>query len=191
VYKEHGVDPSKLFIVPNGADAELFRYTDQPAYAERSIVVGKIESRKGQYLIQDNQSVWFAGNKGEDDSFDYSNPRWLGEWNKDTLYHNLTDYGNLVLLSDGEADSLVIKEALVAGLGVVVSQWGAANIDAALPFITAIPNDKLQDCAYVDEKIKANREISVTMRSTIREYSKKFHWSTRVADYLNIVKRIL
>ena len=37
---------------------------------------------------------------------------YLGEWTKDQLYKELTDYGNLVLLSDGEAHSLVIMEGI-------------------------------------------------------------------------------
>jgi hypothetical protein len=41
-----------------------------------------------------------------------------------------------VLLSDGEAHSLVIMEALAAGLGVVVSEFATANLCLAKEFIT-------------------------------------------------------
>ena len=34
------------------------------------------------------------------------NIRYLGEWSKDHLYNNLTEFGNLILLSDGEAHPL-------------------------------------------------------------------------------------
>ena len=189
VYKAHGINPSKIHITPNGARAELFRYTEIPQYPDRSIVIGKMERRKGQYLVQHNPSVWFAGNR-YDDTFDYSNTRWLGEWDKDTLYENLTDYGNLVLLSEGEADPLVVKEALIAGLGIVVSEWGAANLDRSLPFITVIPNDKLNDRDYVDKAIETNRAISNTMRSQIYEYSRRFQWSVLVKRYVELVKTL-
>ena len=53
----------------------------------------------------------------------------MGEWSKKHLYKNLTHYGNLVLLSDGEAHPLVCMEAFAAGLGVVVTEWGKANLD--------------------------------------------------------------
>ena len=61
-----------------------------------------------------------------DTRFDIST-RWLQEWSKDKLYNELTDYGNLVLLSDGEAHPLVCLEAFAAGLGVVVSEWAAQS----------------------------------------------------------------
>lgn len=190
VYQQHGIHPSHIRIMPNGARSDQFRYSDTPLYPNRSIVVGKMETRKGQYRLQHNTDVWFAGNR-HDNSFDYSNPRWLGEWSKETLYHNLTDYGNLVLLSDGEADPLVVKEALTAGLGVVVSQWAAANLDTSLPFVMVIPANRLDDRLYVDECIQKNRNISNTMRSIIREYSTQFSWSTRVKHYIDTINQLI
>ena len=190
VYERYGIDSGKIFITPNGADPSLFRYTDKPMYPERSIVVAKVERRKGQHLVQHNSSVWFAGNRG-DDTFDYSNPRWLGEWNKEQLYNSLTEYGNLVLLSEGEADPLVIKEAFVAGLGVVISRWATANLDLSLPFITVIPNDKMNDKLYIDDAIEKNRIISVEMRSEIKEYGKQFHWDQVIKQYVKYVKAIM
>jgi glycosyltransferase involved in cell wall biosynthesis len=190
VYEQHGIHPSYIRVIPNGARSDQFRYTDTPLYPNRSIIVGKIEIRKGQYRLQHNTDVWFAGNP-HDTSFDYSNPRWLGEWSKETLYHNLTDYGNLVLLSDGEADPLVVKEALTAGLGVVVSHWAAANLDTSLPFVTVIPVDRLNDQLYIDECIQKNRDISNRMRSTIREYSKQFSWSIRVRHYIDTINQVI
>lgn len=190
IYREHGVQPDRIMVVPNGARADQFRYTTDPLYPMRSIVVGKMEVRKGQYRVQHNPEVWFAGNQ-YDSSFDYSNSRWLGEWSKDTLYQNLTDYGNLVLLSDGEADPLVVKEALMAGLGVVVSEWGAANLDTTLPFITVIPANRLDDREYVDEQIRANRERSIAMRETIRAYGMQFDWSVLVPKYVEAIREKL
>lgn len=190
VYQQHGIEQSKIIVTPNGADPTLFTYIDQPKYPDRSIVVAKVERRKGQYLLQHNPQVWFAGNHG-DDTFDYSNPRWLGEWNKETLYKNLTDYGNLVLLSEGEADPLVVKEAFASGLGVVVSQWATANLDISLPFITVIPNDKIYDRNYVDDAIEKNRIISVQMRSEIKEYGKQFHWDKLITEYVKYVRTMI
>ena len=42
-------------------------------------------------------------------------------------------------------------EALAAGLGVVVWQWGTANLDLEKEFITVIPEDKILDTKYVEE----------------------------------------
>ena len=108
---------------------------------------------------------------------------YLGEWSKETLYNDLTKYGNLVLLSDGEAHPLVCLEAFAAGLGVVVSQWAAANLDTDKGFITVIPEDRISDIKYVEEQIIANREYSVAHREEIAEYVKEFEWSKVIEKY--------
>jgi hypothetical protein len=190
VYLAHGVPADRVFVTPNGADESAFRFTHTPAHPERSLVVGKIERRKGQWRTQSNSTVWYAGNRC-DNSFDYGNPRWLGEWDKPTLYNKLTDYGNLVLLSVGEADPLVVKEALLAGLGVVVSAVAAANLDTSQPFITIIPQDKLDDAPFVAKAIEANRTLSVAMRPAIKKYSEAHTWTRRVSEFVTRVSDLL
>jgi hypothetical protein len=107
----------------------------------------------------------------------------LGEWSKETLYNQLTDYGNLVLLSDGEAHPLVCMEALAAGLGVVVCEWGKANLDTDKEFITVIPEEKITDIDYVENAIIKNREYSIAHRNEIVEYSKQFDWKEVLKKY--------
>ena len=61
----------------------------------------------------------------------------------------------MLLLSDGENGTpLVIKEALIAGLGVVVSKYAAHDLDKSLPFVTVIPDDKWNDIEYVEQELK-------------------------------------
>ena len=97
----------------------------------------------------------------------------------------MTEYGNLVLLSSGEADPLVVKEALVAGLGVVVSECASANLDITKPWITVIPNDKLDDLEYVKNKISENINSALTNRNEIREYGlTRFGWSQILKEYI-------
>jgi len=190
VYAKNNVDPNSIHITPNGANHTLFRKAKSPEFPDRSIVVGKIEDRKRQVFLMNNTDVWFVGNKCAS-NFDYECPRWLGEWDKETLYNSLTDYGNLVLLSDGEADPLVVKEALVAGLGVVVSTWAAANLDTSQPFITVIPNEKLSDLEFVSEAIRKNREVSVKMREAIFNYSERFYWSKLIKTYVILIRNLI
>jgi hypothetical protein len=190
IYKLANVLPSRIRITPNGADAGLFHYTDAPKCPERSIVLGKIEPRKGQYKLMHNPNVWFAGNR-HGHEFDYTNPRWLGEWAKPQLYEDLTNYGNMVLLSDGEADPLVTKEALMAGLGLVLSPWAAANLDLTKPYITIIPHDRMNDRQYIDRVIEENRRIAVSMRHDIRKYGLEFSWANRMKDYTKMVSELL
>lgn len=176
-----GIPQEKLFVTPNGVNLEVFNFTTSPEYPDRSIYLAKIDYRKRQHLFQSIDSLWFAGNIA-DQRFN-TNKNYLGEWSKETLYKNLTNYGNLVLLSDGEAHPLVCMEALACGLGVVVSQFGTANLDTSRKFIDVISEDKITDIDYIQNIIIKNREYSVLHREEILEYSKQFSWENILKNY--------
>lgn len=191
IYRKSGVADERICVQHNGANDEIFRYTETPAFSDRSIYLAKIDARKRQHVYQNIPSLYFAGNCVES-RFNTTSPRYLGEWKKAYLYDNLTDYGNLVLLSDGEAHPLVCCEALVAGLGLVISEFAAANLDTTLPFIDVIPTAKLDDTAYVEGVIVTNREKAVKMRSAIRKYGvETFGWKTVVDKYAALLNRII
>lgn len=175
------IPENNLFVTPNGVNTEAFSYSDNPKYGDRSIYLAKIDYRKRQHLFQDIRSLWFAGNIA-DSRFDASK-NYLGEWDKKTLHKELTQYGNLVLLSDGEAHPLVCMEALASGLGVVVTEWGRANLDESKEFITIIPENKIKDLEYIEKKIIENREYSLQHRKDILEYSKNFDWVKILKNY--------
>ena len=184
------VPEKRLFVTPNGVNVDNFRATISPEFPDRSIYLAKIDYRKRQHMFQSIRSLYYAGNTA-DPRFDVSN-NYLGEWSKDTLYTHLTEYGNLVLLSDGEAHPLVCLEAFASGLGVVVSQWAAANLDIRKSFITVIPEDKISDIKYVEEQIIANRNYSTENRDEIREYALTFDWKNVMENYyLPVVERIV
>ena len=186
VYIKHGYPKDRVRVLHNGASARLFAYIELPKRSERTLYLGKIEARKRQYLYQGIPSIDFVGNF-HDSSFDQTHPHYLGEWTRDTLYHHMSHYGNLALLSDGEADPLVVKEALMCGLGVVLSECSGANLDLK-DYITIIPNERLEDIAFVEQEIIRNREISVSKRDEIRQYGLSvFSWSTIVDRYLNML----
>lgn len=176
-----GIPGDKLYLNPNGVDGDLFRKIDNPSEGDSSIYLAKIDNRKRQYLFQNIKSLYYAGNIS-DTRFNQSK-NYLGEWSKKHLYRNLTEYGNLVLLSDGEAHPLVCLEAFAAGLGVVVSEWATANIDTDKQFITVIPESKISDIEYVEQQIIKNRQYSVKNRKEIFEYSKRFYWENIIQKY--------
>ena len=179
LYKKHGYS-GKSVVMRNGA--RPFRVTLTPQKANRSIYLGKIEYRKSQYAYQTIPSIDFIGNYQDTD---FHSP--YVEWDKPTLYDSLTDYGNLVLLSKGEADPLVVKEALMAGLGVVLSECSCANVDLSKEFITVIPNEKLNDLEYVSYQLDKNREYSVMHRQDILDYAKHFSWNTIIKEYVSLL----
>ena len=183
-------DISTTYITPNGVNIDEFNFVSEPEFPDRSIYLAKIDYRKRQHLFQSINSLWYAGNIA-DDRFD-KGKNYLGEWSKDRLYNELTEYGNLVLLSDGEAHPLVCMEALAAGLGVVVCQWGKANLDTDKEFITVIEEKHINDIPFIEYEIEKNRKYSVEHRDEIREYSKKFDWkSTIEKHYLPNVKKVI
>ena len=184
------IPAEKLFVVPNGVNIEAFRSTMVPEFPDRSIYLAKIDYRKRQHMFQSIDSLWYAGNN-TDNRFD-TEKNYLGEWSKRVLHDHLTEYGNLVLLSDGEAHSLVIMEAFAAGLGVVISEFAAANLDLDREFITVIPESKIDDVEYVECAIIRNREYSVSHREEIREYAKQFDWINIIQNYyIPSVKEII
>ena len=184
------IPKDRLYISPNGVNCSAFRTTDAPHHADRSIYLAKIDYRKRQHLFQTIDSLYYAGNIA-DDRFD-QDKNYLGEWTKDFLYNNLTEYGNLVLLSDGEAHPLVCMEAMAAGLGVVVTEWGKANLDVDKEFITVIPEKNIGDLAFLEYEIVKNREYAIKHREEILEYAETFDWINVVRDhYLPNVEKVL
>ena len=178
-----GIPSDQLFVTPNGVNVDKFKFDKLPLTEDmpKSIYLAKIDYRKRQHMFQSIQSLYYAGNNA-DPRFDVG-INYLGEWSKETLYNDLTKYGNLVLLSDGEAHPLVCLEAFAAGLGVVISQWAAANLDLDKDFITVIPEDKINDMEFVDTELLRNRYYSVNHRPEIREYAESFSWTKVVEKY--------
>jgi glycosyltransferase involved in cell wall biosynthesis len=183
VYSKCGFNKT-INVISNGAREDLFDFTTNPTLLNKSVYIAKIEKRKGQYKYQSLSGIDFVGNY-QDSDFDTNRPNYMGEWDKQTLYKNLTNYGNLILLSEGEADPLVVKEGLVAGLGVVVSECASANLDLTKPFITVIPDDKLSDLQFVYRKIVENRLVSIKMRQEIHQYAMdNFAWGKIIEKYI-------
>lgn len=187
-YVKHGKSSDKVFVVPNGVKHDLFEFTQTPE--DKSIYLAKVDDRKSQYKYHNIPNLYFAGNIVDKK---YNKNNWLGEWSKPQLHKNLTNYSNLVLLSDGEAHPLVCMEAMAAGLGVVVSEYAKANLDTSLPFIDVIPNSKLDNLEYVRGVIERNRHVSRKYRKEIRQYViDNFAWEKIIENhYIPNLKRIL
>lgn len=182
VYKNIlNVPEDNLYLNPNGVNIKNFKFSENPKHSDRSIYLAKIDYRKRQHLFQSIDSLWYAGNIA-DQRFDIQK-NYLGEWSKEILYNNLTDYGNLVLLSDGEAHPLVCMEAFAAGLGVVVSEYATANLDLDKDFIDVIPENKINDIQYIENLIIKNRKYSVQNREEILQYAKTFEWENIIKTF--------
>ncbi len=186
VYIKYGVSQQRIRVVKNGGSSKILYYPC-PQYNDRCIYLGKIDYRKRQYLFQGFKNIDFAGNIA-DERFNANRPNYLGEWTREEVFSKLSNYASCVLLSNGEADPLVVKEAMLAGCGVVVSQFAIANLDIMKPWICIIPENKITDFTYIKEQIEDNMRISVAMREEIREYAlRNFLWDDIVSYYTELL----
>lgn len=182
VFKNKNAD--NLYLFKTGIQHKDVRVSDSPTNKDRSVYIGKVDRRKMQFFYQQIQSIDFVGPIGDGNKFD-STKNYLGEWTKRQIYDNITEYANTILLSTGENGTpLVLKESLIAGLGVVTSEYCAYELDTSLPFIHIIPTDKLQDLEYITGIIEQNKIISLSMRSKIVEYGvSNFSWKKLIKTY--------
>ena len=124
----------------------------------------------------------------DDPAFNTKNPNYLGEWSRKKIQRDLTHYSNLLLISEGEADPLVVKEALIAGLGVVINKSSAENLDENIDFITIVEDEKIGDLQYVKKKLEENRKKTAKKRNEIRKYGvDKFDIGQEVGKYMEII----
>ena len=183
-----GISPKKIKLLPLGVKSELFKIKRQyPVKYDKSIYLGKIDDRKRQYIFQNkNLSIDFVGPNASS-RFDEKDPSYLGVWSQDEKYNNLTEYGNLVLLSVSENGNppLVCLEAMSAGLGIVISEASNEMLDNNLKFITVIPEDKIYDKNFLNKAIEENRKYSIANRDEIIAYSKQRSWSEVAKIYNN------
>jgi glycosyltransferase involved in cell wall biosynthesis len=181
-----GISPQKVKILPNGVDFNAFDFKAQPEFPDASICLGKIDKRKNQAFIQSlNAGVYFVG-ENTISEFNSLDEKYLGSWTREEVYENLTNYTNLVLISSLELQPLVCLEALSAGLGLVISEAAAQNLDASLPFITIIPQDLIYNAEIVSAAISNNRDSCIHVgRKAIREYAKTFDWNNLTQKYIS------
>jgi hypothetical protein len=178
-----GANPIWIKKISNGIDSKLFHFSER-ALLDKTIYLGKITPRKNQYKYQTIPTIDFVGENG-DYQFRVNRSNYLGEWDREKIHTNLTQYSNLLLISEGEADPLVVKEALMAGLGIVVNKTSAENLDPTIDFITIIEDNKINDLDYIQQKLEENKRISLTKRKEIREYGiTNFDISNQVKNYV-------
>ena len=181
-----GISPQKVKILPNGVCFDAFNFKAEPEFPNASICLGKIDKRKNQAFIQSlDAGVYFVG-QNTISEFNVLDEKYLGPWTREQVYENLTNYTNLVLISELELQPLVCLEALSAGLGLVISEAASQNLDASLPFITIVPQDLIYNADIVSSLISNNRDTCIHIgREKIREYAQQFDWINLTQKYIS------
>jgi len=162
---------------------------------KKSLVIGKIEGRKNQALLQQTFSndlyIDFVG-QNIDPNFkemDVGKTKYLGSWSREQVYSKMTEYSTIILLSSFEGDVGVIKEAIASGCSVVVSKNASLNLDIDLPFIKVY--DTIQDKNIFINDINIMNEENEKYRPFIFEYFKnKFDVSVTVDEYINSLNNL-
>lgn len=179
----------KVYSLRVGTDTSDFKFNKKGN--GKALCLGKIEPRKKQAFLANNLKgrvhIDFVGPIVDGSFKENETCRYLGAWDKKTLYENLTDYSALVLFSDGEAAPAVIVEALAAGLSIIISKSASANLDDE-KFITVL-DDETKDVGIIVDAINDQIRENDSHRESIRNYAvKKFDNSVIVGDYIKMIE---
>lgn len=187
---------NRVIVQPNGLFCEEMRFA--PAATREALVLGKIDERKKQRFLAEALRGGavrcdLIGPLGSGVPADFdgngANVRRRGEWTREEVRTQLTEYACLVLLSDGEAHPLVVLEALAAGLSVVVSEEAAENLDTDLPFVQVVGRD--DTAAIASAVVRATAE-NARYRAEIRRYCReKFDWNVLMPRYVAKVEQVV
>jgi len=167
-FVSYGANEEKTFLCRLGVKHDSYDYNFNALY-DKTLCFSQIVDRKRQFKIQDINGIDFVGRL--DDSKFVNKKTYLGEFDRTILNKEITKYTNFILLSKTENTTpLVVKEALICGLGLVVTEPVAYELDLSKPFISIIPEDKIDDKQYIANTVNQNKNISMNMRDEIRNY---------------------
>lgn len=167
-FVKFGADVNHCWLSRLGVLPDSYQFDENATY-DRTLSFSQICDRKRQYLIQDFDDIDFIGRMEYGKFSNRTNYR--GEMLREKLNTEITKYCNFTLLSSVENTTpLVVKEALICGLGVVVSEQVSVELDATLDFIDVIPEDKIEDLFYIRNVLEKNKKYSLKNRNQIREY---------------------
>lgn len=165
---------------------EVDRYAWSASTNGKAVCVGRIQNRKRQNEVAqavDGSPVecdFIGPLREEQDLSEALKSRMVGEWDKDTLYTRLHEYGCLVLYSTSEGQPLVVMEALASGLPVVVSEAAAEGLDLSQPFIHLVKSDD-QIVPAIQKALSQKEEWAPKIRAYAEE---EFSYERRIDQYL-------
>ena len=163
-----GAIPENIFLSKLGVKEDDYNFFAESIY-NKTLCFSQIVERKRQYLIQNIEDIDFMG-RLDDQKFN-NLKNYKGEVSRKFLNEEISKYSNFILISSIENTTpLVVKEALICGLGVVVSESVSYELDANLDFISVIKEEYINDIDYIKKIIDENKLISIQKRNEIRNY---------------------
>ncbi|WP_167711666.1 MULTISPECIES: glycosyltransferase family 4 protein [unclassified Thermococcus] len=199
---DHGIPSSKISVIPNGVDTELFR--PDPDIVKENIIlfVGRGTVAKGfDTLIQatkylekgirvvavvtrvEKKLYWLGKKAGIEFIFNLTHQELAKIYQRSKIF---------ILPSLDEVQPLTVLEAMASGLPVITTPVGSGGIveHEKNGFIVPLKSPKelgetvnmlIQDNALVDKIGKRNREIT----------EKKYSWNTITQRYINIYRMLV
>lgn len=173
----------KLLISPNGSAFES--HCDLPGEINKIICLGKVEKRKKQFelwksLKNSNLQITFAGPivdervAREIEREPKLSNTFIGPISRENLVTELGKYTSLILISDGEADALVLYEAQLAGLPVLVTERSLGSQNPELDWICVISESP------TPEEIRSALSKVISSPSNITKYAlENYNWAVR------------
>lgn len=195
IYKKFsGLMPvEKLLNVVNGTT-----FDSNPSRKTKTsfVLLGKVESRKKQYELWEyakakKMDIHFIGPIEDDRVKEVikrdTNARnsFLGPKTRDELSSLMPKYSCLILLSEGEADALVLYEAQIAGLEIISNSASIGNQDLSLPWIHII--EKESDLESVAKSI-SQKPIDPFLISKYAE--ENYRWEVRLQPIINAIRKL-
>jgi hypothetical protein len=159
-----GVPVNRVFLMVNGASAKDIVCDGRPTNG-KAICLGQVCERKRQRALVGIPSIEFWGPCLDEEFKRLS--AYKGEMTAEQRNKTLTEYEVLVLLSTAEASPLVLKEALFAGLGLVLSETVATELPAS-PWISVVPERDIGNKALIAQLVEEQRAYSVPRKQEIR-----------------------
>jgi hypothetical protein len=190
---EMGIAESRLLFAPTGACSDLIDFRSEADFPDRAICLAPVNPAQRQHYLKHIPWVEFAGpiRPKKDPAFE-RHPTYLGDWTRAKVRSDLSNYAGLVLLTKEGTAPLAIYEALMAGLGVVISEAAVVNLDSLKPFVTVMPEHRISDRDFVTAIIKANLEVSRSMRREIRRYAiENFDSRVLAGRYFDLLDSLL
>ena len=189
IFIQYAQNPKNVMLMLNGVDSNSIQPCTTRSLLNKSVYIGKVEPRKQQDRYMSLNNLDFYGTCSYFHPL-YNQDSYKGELEHSKMMKCMSEYGNLVLLSLGENGTpLVVKEALMAGLPVVINEHSINDLDTTQEFIDVIPREKWYDYEYVQSIIDNNRKKQNV--ETIRNYAlQNFSWMKLIQIYIKNILNI-
>tara|TARA_B100000902_G_scaffold259831_1_gene246044 strand:+ start:7787 stop:10807 length:3021 start_codon:yes stop_codon:yes gene_type:complete len=176
-FTKFGFPENKCLTLPYPINHIDIKWFQEPRYKNKTLCVADINDNERQRLLLLIDNVYLIG-LIKDYSFPTEHQRYLGHWTDKQLKEQLTHYSNVILLSKTATAPIILKYAMAAGCGIVISSACRANLDTKKPWITLLEENRINDIEYVKKMIETNSTMCHGIRDSIRTYAKnEFQWN--------------